>query len=221
MKHRDNSPFHHTLSLCASLALKINGNIHTPCIVHGVWKDAQGWCGLNDTHCVLLLSARYFFAFVSTSFLLISLYLIWSPEIENCLRDTKIKFGHAEILSVTAVFTTCADPFVSLIGGDHAVGINGLASWKMGAIWSGPGRSGSGLQWAETCHLPTHATAWSFYHLALTRSMIPGLCRCETQWIGTGARIHRQGFKPVKVFFLFSVKPVYNRISYWFLSQLV
>lgn len=80
---------------------------------------------------------------------------------------------------------------------------------KMGAIWNGPGRSGSGLQRAETCHLPTHATAWSFYHLALPRSLIPGLCRCETQWIGTGARLHRQGFEAVKGFFFFSLlKPV-------------
>lgn len=98
---------------------------------------------------------------------------------------------------------TCKTTFVPLIGGDHAVGINALASWKMGAIWSGPGRSGSGLPRAETCHLPTRATAWSFHHLALTRSLIPGLCRCETQWIGTGARLHRQGLKPVKVFFFF------------------
>lgn len=94
-------------------------------------------------------------------------------------------------------------PLCVTIAGDHGVGINDLASWKMGAIWSRPGRSGSGLQRAETCHLPTHATAWSFYHLALTCSLIPGLCRCETQWIGTGARLHWQGFKPVKVFFSF------------------
>lgn len=130
----------------------------------------MGWCGLNETHCVLLLSARCFFAFVSTFFQFPS---IWSEVLKlKTVCETKTKFGHGEILSVMAVFTTRADPFVSLIGGDHAVGINGLALWKMGAIWSGPGRSGSGLQRAETCHLPTHATAWSFYHLALTRSLI-------------------------------------------------
>lgn len=145
-------------------------------------------------------------------------YLVWrwALEIENCLSETKIKFGRNEILLATAVSPTCADPFVSLIGGDHAVGINGLASWKMGTIWSRPGRSGSGLQWAETCHLPTHATAWSFYHLALTRLLIPGLCACETQWIGTVAQFHWQGFKPVKFgffFFSFSLINLYNTES--------
>lgn len=90
---------------------------------------------------------------------------------------------------------------MSRIGGGHAVGINDLAWWKMDAIWTGPGRSGNGLQRTEACHLSTHATAWSFYHLALTRSLILGLCRYETQWIGTGARLHPQEFKPGKVFF--------------------
>lgn len=166
-----------------------------------MWIELYPLC-VTAANPLLLWVCQCIFFFFS-----ISLHLIWSPEIENYLRETKIKFGHGEILSVTAVFTTCADPFVSLIGGDHAVGINDLASWKMDAIWTGPGRSGSGLQRAETCHLSTHATAWSFYHLALTRSLILGLCRYETQWVGTRARLHRQEFKP-GMFFFPSVKPV-------------
>lgn len=72
--------------------------------VCGVWKDARGCCGLNNTHSPLLLCicrSHLFIRFPS--------YLIWSPEIENCLCETKIKFGHGEILSVTAVLPTCAD----------------------------------------------------------------------------------------------------------------
>lgn len=114
------------------------------------------WCGLNHAH--------YMSTVVKHKLKIICVRQSWS---------FRVRFNTA-----SHRFLNKGNSFVSLIGLVHAIGISDFASWKR--------RSWSVLQLAETCHLPTLATAWSFHHLPLTNSLISCCSRSKTQWIGLG-----------------------------------